>query len=277
MAMDDEHFASLLLDLTAETADLVAALGTLSAAQWSLATPAEGWNIHDQVAHLAYFDDLAVLGFTRPRRFARTVGSLRATGPDWVDQINSQRTALGPDELLRWLSESRSELCRVFADVGPAARSQWFGPPMSAASSVTSRLMETWAHGQDIYDALGREHPATDRVRHVCHLGVITHGFAFALRGLEAPRLDVRVELTSPSGELWSWGPADASERVTGTANDFALVVTQRRHRADTRLEATPGAAEEWLRIAQAFAGTAGGGRRPGQFTEQLTEDEGSP
>lgn len=282
MAMDDEGFASLLRDLDAETAELVTALGALTAEQWTLATPAEGWSIHDQVVHLAFFDDLAILGFTRPEEFTATVDALRATGSDWVDQINERRTALPPDETLRWLGESRAALGRVFAAVGPSARSQWFGPPMSAASSVTARLMETWAHGQDIFDALGLEHPVTDRVRHVCHLGVITRGFAFALRGLEAPRVDVRVELLAPGGELWAWGPADAAERVTGTANDFALVVTQRRHRADTTLRATPGAAEDWLRIAQAFAGAAGGGRRPGEFatdttslfSEGRTEDE---
>ncbi|MHB1172410.1 MAG: TIGR03084 family metal-binding protein [Lacisediminihabitans sp.] len=268
MAMDDAHFASLLRDLEAETAGLVAALSSPSAAQWVLATPAEGWNIHDQVVHLAYFDDLATLGFTQPEEFRATVEVLLATGRDWVDRVNQQRAMLQPEETLRWFSDSRVALVRVFAAVGPGARSQWFGPSMSASSSVTARLMETWAHGQDVYDALGLEHAVTDRVRHVCHLGVITRRFAFELRGLEVPQDDVRVELLAPSGELWTWGRADAADRVAGTANDFALVVTQRRHRADTALQATPGTAEEWLQIAQAFAGAAGGGRRPGQFTE---------
>lgn len=272
MAMDDEHFTSLLRDLEAETADLVATLEGLTAAQWALATPAEGWDIHDQVVHLAFFDDLAILGFTRPEEFRVTVDALRAGGPDWVDRVNRERTMLSPVETLSWLTDSRAALGRVFAEVGPGARSQWFGPSMSAASAATARLMETWAHGQDVYDALGLPHTVTDRVRHVCHLGVITREFAFALRGLPAPRTDVRVELLAPSGDLWTWGPADAADRVTGTADDFALVVTQRRHRADTTLTATPGAAEQWLEIAQAFAGAAAGGRRPGQFTE----DEGS-
>lgn len=273
MAMDDEHFASLLRDLQAETADLIATLEGLSAAQWALVTPAEGWDIHDQVIHLAFFDDLATLGFTRPDEFRVTVDALRAGGPDWVDQVNRERTMLPPDETLRWLTESRAALSRLFADVGPGARSQWFGPPMSAATAATARLMETWAHGQDVYDALGLTHAVTDRVRHVCHLGVITREFAFVLRGLPAPQTDVRVELLAPGGGLWTWGPVDAADRVTGTASDFALVVTQRRHHADTTLTATPGAAEQWLDIAQAFAGAAGGGRRPGQFSQ----DEGSP
>lgn len=268
MPMDDEQFASLLRDLDNETADLVAALDGLPTAQWAGATPAEGWNIHDQVVHLAYFDDLAVLGFTHPEKFRAASDRLLATGNDWVDQISHKRTLLDPEATLRWFTDGRAALGRVFAEVGPGARSQWFGPSMSAASSATARLMETWAHGQDIYDALGLTHAVTDRVRHVCHLGVITRGFAFDLRGLEVPREEVRVELLAPSGQVWTWGPVDAADRVTGQANDFALVVTQRRHRADTTLQATPGAAEQWLQIAQAFAGTTGGGRQPGQFTE---------
>ena len=275
MAMDDEQFTSLLRDVGAETDELVAVLDTLSAEQWTLATPAEGWNIHDQVVHLAFFDDLAILGFTRPDEFRVTVDTLRAAGPDWVDRANEQRAVLRPDETLRWLTESRTALGRLFAEVGPGARTQWFGPPMSAASAATARLMETWAHGQDIYDALGPTHAATDRVRHICHLGIITRGFAFGRRGLAVPQDEVRVELLSPGGELWTWGPADAADRVTGTANDFALVVTQRRHRADTTLTATSGSAEQWLQIAQAFAGAAGAGRRPGQFGRP-TENESS-
>ena len=285
MAMDDEHFAALLRDLASESSQLAVALSRLSAAEWSLGTPAAGWDIHDQVVHLAWFGDLQALGFTHPDEFTSTTEALRATGPDWVDGVNERRAALGPDEALRWFTESHAALGRVLAEVGPAARTKWFGPSMSAASAATARLMETWAHGQDIYDALGLQHPATDRVRHVCHLGVITRGFAYELRGQGVPPDDVRVELAAPSGCRWTWGPAGAADRITGSAIDFALVVTQRRHRADTSLLATPGAAEHWLEIAQAFAGEPGSGRRPGQFdarpagrsTGAPTENEGSP
>ncbi|TFB46761.1 TIGR03084 family metal-binding protein [Cryobacterium tagatosivorans] len=288
MAMDDRSFASLLRDLATESAELANALRRLSAAEWLLATPAAGWDIHDQVVHLAFFGDLALLGFTDPEGFGAAADELRAAGPDWVDVTNAQRTALAPDDTLRWFTDSHAALGRVLAEAGPGARTAWFGPSMSAASAATARLMETWAHGQDVYDALGLEHQATDRVRHVCHLGVITRGFAYELRGRGAPPEDVRVELLAPGGGRWAWGPADAADRITGSANDFALVVTQRRHRADTALRATPGAAEDWLGVAQAFAGAPGGGRLPGQFsgrqagqptgqlTGQLTEDEGS-
>src|SRR5665647_3447171 len=141
MTLGDKEFASLLGDLDAETADLVAALDGLSAAHWALATPAEGWNIHDQVVHLASFDDLAALGFTRPEEFRAAADGLLATGNDWVDQIN-QRTRFQPEATLRWFAESSAVMSGVLATAGAGARSQWFGPTMSAASSATARLME---------------------------------------------------------------------------------------------------------------------------------------
>ncbi len=134
---------------------------------------------------------------------------------------------------------------------------------MSAASMATARLMETWAHGQDVADALGVERTPTGRLRQVAHLGVRTRTFSYLVHGLPAPQADVRVELTAPDGEQWTWGPEDAPDRVTGTALDFCLLVTQRRHRSDLEL-VTAGGADTWLEIAQAFAGPPGAGRPPG-------------
>jgi len=133
---------------------------------------------------------------------------------------------------------------------------------MSAASSVTARLMETWAHGQDVVDALGLTRRPTARLRHIAHLGVRTFGWSFVVRGLEAPGVPVRVELTGPDGEPWTWGPEDAADRVSGPAEDFCLLVVQRRHRSQTALTATGPVADRWLDVAQAFAGAPGAGRR---------------
>jgi uncharacterized protein (TIGR03084 family) len=133
---------------------------------------------------------------------------------------------------------------------------------MSLTSFATARLMETWAHGQDVADALGLEHPPTGRLRHVAHLGVATRGFSFANRGLPVPP-EPRVVLVGPAGETWSWGPDDAPERVSGPAHDFCLVVTQRRHPSDTALVAEGEGARRWLTIAQAFAGPPTDGPDP--------------
>ena len=133
-------------------------------------------------------------------------------------------------------------------------------PPVSMA---TARFMETWAHALDVYDAIGVRPEVTDRIRHVAHIGVRTRNFSYANNGLEAPAEEFRVELTAPSGELWTWGPQDAPQIVTGSAYHFCQLVTQRVHRDDTDLKAVGDDAEKWLTIAQAFAGPAGGGRDP--------------
>jgi uncharacterized protein (TIGR03084 family) len=132
---------------------------------------------------------------------------------------------------------------------------------MSAASMTTARLMETWAHGLDVTDALGQPPSVSDRLRHIAHIGVRTRDFAFAQHGLPVPEEPFRVELTAPDGGTWSWGPEDAPQRVTGPAVDFCQRVTQRRHRADLALTATGDDADRWLDIAQAFAGPPGAGR----------------
>ena len=151
----------------------------------------------------------------------------------------------------------------AFADVPAGTKVPWYGPPMSPASFATARLMEYWAHGQDVADAAGVVRPPTERLRHVCHLGHRTRGFSYAVRGREAPPVDVHVVLDAPGGGTWEYGDPAAADRVTGPAVDFCLLVTQRRHRADTALVATGAAADEWLDIAQCFAGPPGGGRRP--------------
>jgi len=123
--------------------------------------------------------------------------------------------------------------------------------------------METWAHGQDVADALGVRREPTDRLRHICYLGVRTRGFAYANRGLPAPEGEVYVEVTAPGGETWSWGDPAAPDRITGPAEHFALLVTQRRHRDDLDLTVSGDRAREWVAIAQAFAGPPGPGRPP--------------
>jgi uncharacterized protein (TIGR03084 family) len=257
--------AALIADLGAETADLRAILDPLPADSWLLPTPAPGWTIADQVSHLSYFDDAAVTSATDPDAFAAEQARL-TEGGESADTIAVRYRQLTAAELLAWFGRARATLLTVFAELDPAARVPWYGPPMSVASSVTARLMETWAHGQDIADTLGVRRQPTHRLRHVAHIGVGARPFSYVSRGLPVPAEPVRVELTAPSGEVWTWGPAEAPDRVTGPALDFSLLVTQRRHAADTAVTATGPMARQWLIIAQAFAGPPGAGRAPGQF-----------
>jgi uncharacterized protein (TIGR03084 family) len=256
---------ALLADLAAETTALRTIIDPLPEGDWRLATPAPGWSISDQVSHLAVFDDLAVTAATDPEEFAVIRASHVEAGTD-PDAIAARYRQLSAAELRDWFGRARTRLLSAFAGLDPSARVPWFGPPMSVASSVTARLMETWAHGQDIADTVGARPEPTARLRHVAHLGVAARPFSYAAHGLPAPAEPVRVELTAPSGELWTWGPDGAPDRVTGPALDFCLLVTQRRHRSDVAVTAAGPGADQWLSIAQAFAGPPGPGRIPGQF-----------
>ncbi|MGH9056880.1 MAG: TIGR03084 family metal-binding protein [Acidimicrobiales bacterium] len=252
---------SLLADLTAETAVVDRMVAALPPMEWDRATPAAGWAIRDQISHLAYFDEAATLASTLPDEFRASAEGLAALGPDFPDQVALQYRDTPSADLLSWFRDARASLTRAFAGVEATARLPWYGPDMSAASSVTARLMETWAHGQDIADALGLFREPTSRLRHIAHLGVRTFGFSFALHGLAVPHVPPLVELTGPSGETWSWGPVGAADTVSGPALDFCLVVTQRRQLADTDLRVTGPVAAKWMSIAQAFAGAPGPGR----------------
>jgi uncharacterized protein (TIGR03084 family) len=258
--------AAILADLAAETAALREILRCLPNEDWRADTPAPGWTIGDQVSHLAYFDRVAVTSATDPDEFAAERARLTAAGTVDPDDISRRYRGMSPGGLLSWFDDARSELLTVFAGLDAAQRVPWFGPPMSVASSATARLMETWAHGQDIADTVGVRREPTQRLRHVAHIGVGALPFSYAANKLPVPPDPVRVELTAPSGELWVWGPDDAVNRVTGPALDFCLLVTQRRHLLDTAVQADGPVAEGWLSIAQAFAGPPGAGRTPGQF-----------
>ncbi|HEX3788852.1 MAG TPA: TIGR03084 family metal-binding protein [Pseudonocardiaceae bacterium] len=261
MAVD---LKALLADLLAETRVLTDLIADLDEAGWDAPTPAAGWAVRDQVSHLAYFDETATLAATDPDRFRAEAAELMKVGPGFPDEVADQCRALPVAELLGWFNQARQELVRVFADLDPKARLPWYGPDMSAASSITARLMETWAHGQDVADTVGVQREPTTRLRHIAHLGVGTFGFVYRLNNRPVPDTPVRVELAAPDGDQWVWGPAGVSDTVTGPALDFCLAVTQRRHVEDTALRVTGPVATDWMTIAQAFAGAPGPGRGPG-------------
>jgi uncharacterized protein (TIGR03084 family) len=257
---------ALLADLRAEGGELDAMVSVLAEAQWATPTPAAGWTVAHQVAHLAWTDDRAMLAVTDAEAFHAEIADLAASGKAdrWVDEAAEEGAKVPPAELLHRWRTGRDKLAEALAAVPDGVKLPWYGPPMSAASMATARLMETWAHTQDVADALGMRRTPTARLKHVAHLGVRTRNFAFGVRGLPPPTEPFRVELTAPDGTLWTWGPEDARQRVTGPALDFCLLVTQRIHRADTALTVTGADADQWLNLAQAFAGSPGAGREVG-------------
>jgi uncharacterized protein (TIGR03084 family) len=249
----------VLADLAAEQEALDAVVAGIPGPAWEVPTPSPEWRVRDQIGHLAYFDEQAALAATDPEAFAAGVDEL-LTEPATATALG--RTLTGAALLQRWRDARHrsSAALQAIAAEAEGRRVPWYGPAMSVRSFATARLMETWAHGTDVVEGLTAagypaHRPDTDRLRHLCHLGAITRGWSYAVRGQDPPPGDVRVDLTLPSGAPWTFGPDAATDVVRGSAADFCLVVTQRRHVEDTALEVTGPLAVGWMAIAQCFAG----------------------
>lgn len=257
--------------LVAEGDDVDRMVASLDPAGWSAPTPAPRWTVAHQIAHLAATFRLATLAAARPEAFTRITSQL---GPDFeanVEQALAEYLAEPPEVLLiRWRSE-RSAVAAALRDLLPDTFVPWLVRPIPAAVLAAAGLTELVGHGQDIADALGVERRFTDRIRHVVEFAMRTWDFGYLARGLQPPAVTFRFELTAPSGEHWDFGPPGSAERITGPAADFCLLVTRRRHRADLSLTATGDEADRWLDLAQAYRGSPGPGRQPGQCAGRAT------
>jgi uncharacterized protein (TIGR03084 family) len=251
----------MVADLRAESDELDALVANLPAARWAEATPAPGWTVAHQIAHLLWTDRVALMAVSDEAAFATVLEEAAKNPTGFVDDGAEQLAVAPPAQLLADWRRTRARLHDELLAVPDGRKLPWFGPPMSAPSMATARLMETWAHGLDVADALGVKRPATARLRSIAHIGVRTRDFAFAINGLTPPPEPFRVELRAPDGSTWSWGPEEGVQRVTGSAEDFCMLVTQRRPRSALDVHAVGDEAEQWLSIAQAFAGPPGAGR----------------
>jgi uncharacterized protein (TIGR03084 family) len=251
-------------ELNDEYEALDAIVAPLSDEQWNLMTPSIGWNIKYQIAHVAWADMLARLATTDEEAFKKLLDRM-LTNRDAIDEFQRELREAEPAYIMDYWRRERKDLVDALEARDPKDRIPWFGPTMSARSKATARIMETWAHGQDVVDTLGTERKQTGRLKQVAHIGVITFGWSYVNRSLDVPDVAVRVELAGPSGDLWTWGPEDAPQSIKGPAQDFCLVVIQRRHVDDTQLEVTGDTARNWMLNAQAFAGPPTDGPKPGE------------
>ena len=250
-------------DLIDEQEALDRIISGISLSDWDLGTASPGWSVADQIAHLAYFDNAAALAIASPDKFQQSVQRLLEMYSHGEDAILSPYRTMRPSELLEAWRDGRRNLAEKSRNLSADSRVVWYGPSMGSKSFLTARLMEVWAHGQDILDAIDLKREETDRLHHIAQLGFITRSWSFINRGQEPIDTPVKVMLRSPFGETWEFGPQDAEESVSGSALDFCLVVTQRRNLKDTSLEVFGSAAVEWMKIAQAFAGPATDGPEP--------------
>lgn len=244
-----------LINLDAESRFLESIVSTLPEESWALPTPAQGWTIAHQIAHLTWTDGvtLATLrGEFEPYRETVDVTQL-------VDEAAELGAAQQPAQLLRTWMNQRRTLAEAFEKADPETRYEWFGPSMGLRAMMTARVMETWAHAQDVADALHVEHPDSAALKDVAFLGVITRDFAYSINGLNPPTQEFRIELTPPPAcgdeGPWVWGDESATQGVRGSARDFCLAVTQRRELEQLSLHVYGDEAQQWMSIAQAFAG----------------------
>ena len=253
--------APMVDDLRAESDALDDLVAPLSPERWADSTPAAGWTIAHQIGHLLWTDKVALLAVTDEPGFAEVLADAATDPSGFVDKGAEELAAVAPAELLADWRVTRGRLHDALLTVASGRKLPWFGPPMSAASMATARLMETWAHGLDVADALGVTRPATERLRSIAHLGVRTRDYAFVVNNLTPPAEPFLVELRGPGGDTWTWGPPEAAQRVSGAAEDFCFLVTQRRALSALDITAEGSEARQWLQIAQAFAGPPGRGR----------------
>ena len=255
-------------DFLEESEALNAILDGLPDAAFEQTTLFKDWTINDVLQHLHFFNDMAEKSAFSPEAFEAEYGALRremdANGGSMVE---ATRDVMGDSrgQALRemWMNTARS-MTPKFAAADPKARVKWAGPDMSIRSSITARQMETWAHAQEVFDVLGLERVEADRIRNIAHLGVSTYGWTFVNRGEAVPEPAPFVRLTAPSGAVWDWGEPSDSERVEGSAVEFAQVTAQTRNIADTALGVTGPNATRWMSIAQCFAGAPNDPPAPG-------------
>jgi uncharacterized protein (TIGR03084 family) len=253
-------------DLAAEGDAFDGLVAGLDETGWTTPTPAPGWTIAHQVAHLAFIVHLARLSAADAAAFEVEAAPARIDFQGTVDAKLAEYLADAPESLLARCHSERAGAAAALAAVPEGQMIPWLVNPLPPAVIASAGIMELFGHGQDIADALGVERERTDRIVHLVFFALLTNSFGYMAHGLTPPKEQFRLELTAPSGTLWEFGPADSTERVTGSAWDFCLLVTRRRHRDDLDLQAHGAEADRWLNVAQAYRGPAGEGRLPGQF-----------
>jgi len=244
-------------DFLDESEALLALVENLTAKELEQETAFKGWSINSVIGHVHMWNHAADLSLRDPKAFKEFFadvagflkdGNLNGFERKWLDGLS------GPELVATWHDGFR-EIASHFAEADPSARVEWAGPSMSVRSSITARLMETWAHAQEVYDILGVERVNHDRIKNIVILGMNTFGWTFKVNGRDVPDSVPEVRLTAPSGAIWTYNEGSSAGQIVGSADEFCQVVTQTRNIADTQLKVEGGTAIEWMAIAQCFAG----------------------
>ena len=242
-------------DFRAESEALFGLLDGADTTRFDEPTLFKDWTINAVLQHLHFWNQMAGLQLTDEAELSRRLGEVMRHEGGMRGFERAHFNEMGGRDLLESWHEDVAHTADLFADADPKARLKWAGPDMSARSSITARLMETWAHGQEVYDHLGVERENADRIQNIVVLGVNTFGWTYMTRKEDPPGPMPYLELTAPSGAVWTYGDESETERVAGLAEEFCQVVTQTRNVADTDLIVTGATARDWMSKAQCFAG----------------------
>jgi len=246
------------LDFRDESEALFDLVAPLAPEDWAEKTQFKDWTINDVIGHLHIWNHAADLTLNDEAGFLAFLKQVRDGTPAAGGHLGFTRQWLdglaGPELMAQW-RKLYLEVAERFAQADPKKRVKWGGPDMSVRSCITARLMETWAHGQAVYDLLGQTRIDTDRIKNVAVIGINTFGWTFRNRGLEIPAEPPYVRLTAPSGDIWEWHEPSDDNRIEGPAVEFCQVVAQTRNIADTSLQVTGETATRWMAMAQCFAG----------------------
>ena len=245
-------------DYLEEAATLIGVLENQPDTVFEMVTLFKSWTINDVIGHLHMFDVAALKTLKGAENFEAFFAPIMAGLGQGMSLLETQYPYLGDlrgRHLFETWRDTTEMLGQAYASANPKQRVKWAGPEMSALSSITARQMETWAHGQEVFDVLGVRRKETDRIKNICHLGVVTFGWTFINRKIPVPEPVPYVRLLSPSGADWEWNEPNSTNSIVGKALEFAQVVTQVRNIKDTSLDMTGDAAHSWMSIAQCFAG----------------------
>lgn len=249
-------------DFVSESELLYAQLRPLADDAFAEPTLFKGWSINRVLRHLHFWNYAADLSLKEPAQFdalMKQLGERAAASKDMsavAEALESEFAdgAAGQTLCALWRGYYRPMGLR-FAESDPKTRVRWAGPDMSVRSSITARLMETWAHAQAVYDVLGAERELKDYIKNIVVLGINTFGWSFRVHGRAVPPSKPYLALTAPSGALWEWHDPSEQDYIKGKAEEFCQVVTQCRNIADVGLEVQGEIATSWMAEAQCFAG----------------------
>jgi uncharacterized protein (TIGR03084 family) len=249
-------------DFKDESDTLAVVLADADEAVFATVTQFKSWTIEDVIGHLHIWNAAALMTLQDPdafKQFIRDIMGAFKTGKSHIDVqyewLDQHAGGVRGKALFDTYCDYYPKLATAYGEADPEHRVAWAGPDMTTRSKIIARQMETWAHGQEIFDILGEQREDGDRIHNIAHLGVTTYGWTFRNRHEDPPAPKPFVQLTAPSGAVWEWNDPQEDNLVRGSAVEFAQVVTQTRNIDDTALETVGTTARQWMAIAQCFAG----------------------